>query len=92
MRIETRSEIGHWEADTVICQGACVHTEVERTSRFMKARIIPTKSASDTVKAQYEIFALLHPSLRRTITLDSGTEFTEHAKLVESLGGPHLFR
>lgn len=72
-RIETRRQIGHGEADTVIYQGTCVHAEVENTTTcVVKARSISTKNAADTLKAQYEIFSPLPPILGKLLSVMTG--------------------
>ena len=80
---ETRDEAGHFEGDTVIGKqgGAAVHTEVERQSRYMIARIIPNKTAEETLAAMLAIFGEIPEELRKTLTLDNGTEFVKHMEL-----------
>lgn len=83
--IETRLTYGHWEGDSVIGkQIKCkvIHTEVERKTRFLQAKLINSKSSLDTIQAQLDIFTKL-PAL--TITLDNGLEFTKH-QLLRKLG------
>ncbi|MGO9976373.1 MAG: IS30 family transposase [Solirubrobacteraceae bacterium] len=83
--VDSRAEAGHFEGDTVIGkQGRpAVHTEVERATRYMIARIIPSKSADDTLAAMLAIFGEIPPELRKTLTLDNGTEFARHLGLHE---------
>jgi IS30 family transposase len=87
--VETRSGFGHWEADAVIGAGpmkTCLHTEVERSTRYLMACLIPSKSARDTLLAQYQLFSPLPKETRKSITMDNGTEFSLHHHLMESLG------
>jgi IS30 family transposase len=84
--IESREEFGHWEADSVIGVGCHLHTEVERRTRYLKAMVIPDKSAANTIKAQWAMFAPLPHAARKSVTFDNGTEFAGHAALLESLG------
>ena len=44
-----RSAFGHWEADSVIGVGCNLHTEVERRTRFLMARVVPDKTAGESV-------------------------------------------
>jgi len=83
--VETRAEAGHFEGDTVLGKqsGAAVHTEVERQSRYMIARIIPNKTAEETLAAMFAIFGEIPEELRKTLTLDNGTEFVKHMELHE---------
>jgi len=80
-RIETRQTYGHWEGDSVIgrqTKSKVIHTEVERKTRYLSAKLINSKSSLDTLKAQTQIFSKL-PAL--TVTLDNGTEFVRHHQL-----------
>ena len=81
--VEDRVQAGHFEGDTVIGKqgGAAVHTEVERQSRYMIARIIPNKTAEETLAAMLAIFGEIPEELRKTLTLDNGTEFVKHMDL-----------
>ncbi len=83
--VDTREEAGHFEGDTVIGKqgGPALHTEVERQSRYLIARIIPDKTADATVNAMLAIFGEIPPELRKTLTLDNGTEFARHLDLHE---------
>jgi len=80
-RIETRQTYGHWEGDSVIgkqTKSKVIHTEVERKTRYLSAKLINSKSSLDTVKAQRQIFTRLSAL---TVTLDNGTEFAKHEEL-----------
>ena len=80
-RIETRHTYGHWEGDSVIgrqTKSKVVHTEVERKTRYLNAKLINSKTANDTVEAQTQIFNRL-PA--KTVTLDNGLEFAKHEEL-----------
>ena len=70
--IEDRLEFGHWEGDSVIGKGKHhgIHTEVERTTRYLKARLLPKFDSASTVKAQAQIFESLPLEARKTVTLD----------------------
>jgi transposase, IS30 family len=87
--IETRLTFGHYEGDSILSgqkQGAVLHTEVERLSRFILAQQIPRKTALLTFEAQKDMFSRLPPAARRTSTYDNGTENTLCYKLKEELG------
>ena len=82
-----RSAFGHWEADSVIGVGCNLHTEVERrTSRFLMARIVPDKTAGESVGAQLDMFSPLPAGARVSVTHDNGTEFAHHERLRDGLG------
>lgn len=80
-RIEKRKQFGHWEGDSLIgrqTKSKVIHTEVERKTRYLRAVIINSKSANDTIKAQKQIFSELPAG---TVTTDNGTEFVDHQQL-----------
>ena len=83
--VETRTELGHWEADSVIgrqVKGKVIHTAVERKTRYLLAHLLPAKTASDTITAQLKLFVQDWPQfVRRSVTMDNGLEFVEHTKL-----------
>ena len=83
---DDRSGFGHWEADSVIGMGCNLHTEVERRTRFLMARVIPDKTAERSVGAQLAMFAPLPAAARLSVTHDNGTEFARHARLRDELG------
>src|SRR5208283_26076 len=64
--VDDREEAGHFEGDTVIGKqgGAALHTEVERKTRYVIARIIPNKTADETFAAMLAIFGEIPPELR----------------------------
>jgi len=79
--IEERTEFGHWEGDSVIGRqekGKVIHTEVERKTRFLQARLLASKEAAKTIKAQKEIF---DEYFALSTTMDNGLEFVRHEEL-----------
>ncbi len=73
--VEERKIFGHWEGDTVIGKqekSKVIHTEVERKTRFLQAKIIGSKKVEETLKAQREIFSSF---LCKSVTTDNGFEF-----------------
>ena len=44
-----RSGFGHWEADGVIRVECNLHTEMKRRIRFLMTRVIPDKTANESV-------------------------------------------
>lgn len=74
-----RSEIGHWEGDTIIGHGskACIVTLVDRKSRFLVAGKANTKQVSDVVPVIIEQFGRIASDKIKTITFDQGPEFTQ---------------
>src|SRR5205814_2069842 len=83
---ETRAEIGHWEADTVLGAGqagACVLSMVERkTGYLLLGQLRQRTSAAVNHRAHQLIAAQPHPV--QTITVDNGTEFHDYARLEQA--------
>ena len=75
---DDRSGFGHWEADGAVGVGCDLHTEVERKTRFLMARIVPGKTAGESVGARLAMFSPLPAGARGGVTHDNGTEFARH--------------
>lgn len=91
--IEDRVEFGHWEADSVLgVKGTGgIHTEVERTSRYLVATKITTITAQATLDAQQAMITALPAHAVKSITADNGSEFAWHHKLADTTGVPTYF-
>jgi transposase, IS30 family len=91
-RVESRSIIGHWEADTVIGKSHkhVMVTLVERKSGYSVVRWAPSKNA--TVIAD-TIIEALRPlaALVRTMTFDNGLEFAQHERVAKGLNAKTYF-
>jgi len=68
-----------------------LHTEVERTSRFLIAAKINATTAHATLAAQHTMIAALPAHAVKSITADNGSEFAWHHKLADSTGVPTYF-
>lgn len=82
--IRNRCRIGDWEGDTVyggIGKGLLV-TLVDRKTRFLCARVIPSRNAALTREAIVEALKDLPV---RSISLDNGSEFSEFRELEQEL-------
>ena len=81
--VNTRQQLGHWEADTVLGAsqaGPCVLSLVERkTGYLLLGQLRQRISAAVNTRAQQLIAVQPHPV--RTITVDNGTEFHDYARL-----------
>jgi IS30 family transposase len=90
--VETRSQVGHWEGDTVIGAGhkQAIVTLVERKSGFVVLAHV-TRKTSDMVSQA--IIAGLTPLAHRvkTVTYDNGKEFADHAAVDKALGSTAYF-
>jgi transposase, IS30 family len=91
--VEDRTEFGHWEADSLLGTRGTggLHTEVERTSRFLVATKIKAVTAAATLTAQQSMVAGLPAHAVKSITADNGSEFAWHHKLADSVGVPTYF-
>ncbi len=90
--IENRSQIGHWEADTVIGVNHkhAIVTLVERKSGYGLIAKVQNKTAKLVSKA---IVKLLEPfkAKVKTLTYDNGTEFAKHAWVDKKLSSTGYF-
>ena len=82
-KINNRSELGHWEGDTVEGRNHKdgIHTEVERVSRYLMAMKVSAITSEETITVQRDMFSHLPEVLRRSTTLDNGKENHLHMQL-----------
>ncbi len=80
--VETRKQLGHWEADTVIGSDLhhCILTLVERKSGLAIIRKLSSRTAACVTAAALPVIRKLKPDFR-TITFDNGTEFHDYKAL-----------
>ena len=81
--VNTRSVFGHWEGDTVEGKGHKdgIHTEAERLTRKLAARIVAAITSEAAIYAQEAIFSNLPQRARKSTTLDNGRENHLHMRL-----------
>ena len=85
-----RLRIGDWEGDTVyggIGKGLLV-TLVDRKTRFLCARKIPSRDAGETERA---ICEMLKDLPVQSLSLDNGSEFALFKEIEEALDSPVFF-
>lgn len=84
-----RTEIGHWEADTVAGRTgySCMITLADRKSRFLLGERVSRKTAAEVEHGMIAMLLTLPPDKRKTITPDRGKEFTTHANVTAALSG-----
>lgn len=86
--VELRLRVGDWEGDTV--HGArherYLATLVERVSGYTLARKLEYNTAEAFREAVQAMFADIPVQLRRTLTLDNGSEMNEFEALEENTG------
>lgn len=88
--VDLRTELGHWEADTVIGRKsgkeAAILTLVERVTNNYLAIRIPGKNSESVMQAMeglQEEYGELFRYVFKSITTDNGSEFEDFAKVEE---------
>ena len=87
--INERSRFGDWEGDTIVGsgpQGGALISLVERRSGYVALLPVPHRKASQVRRSICGRLGQLPAHLRRSLTLDNGTEFAEYAQLEQALG------
>ena len=85
--VEDRRQVGHWEADLVICKRARpVLVLHERKTRVTLATRLNGKTAAETIAAMTAVFRRVAPGLRSSVTFDNDTAFARH-RLLDDLFG-----
>ena len=90
--VEKRSQIGHWEGDTLIGKGhkQAIVSLVERKSGYAVLKKV-SKKTSELVRSA--IIKGLQPISEKvkTITFDNGLEFSQHAEIDKALKSKSYF-
>lgn len=83
--VDDKTDIGHWEGDTVYGQDGYLVTLVERVSKLLLTRRVKSKSKKDVTAAMKK---MLRPfkAICKTITFDNGGEFAGHQALKKDIG------
>ncbi len=84
---EERSEVGHFESDTIIGSGkqGAIMTRVCRKSRFLIAELMRNRKAATFNHATIENFKYLPKNLTKTFTSDNCKEFSKFKELEKEL-------
>ncbi|BDX21832.1 IS30 family transposase [Polynucleobacter sp. TUM22923] len=90
--IEARSQVGHWEGDTVIgaAHKQAIVTLVERKSGYAVLAKVPNKTSTLVGNAIIEGLAPYQAKVK-TLTYDNGKEFAEHARIDTALQSTTYF-
>lgn len=86
--VDRRNRYGDWEGDTVVGvrhRGALV-TIVERKSGYLLVDQVDRRKADPVRRALAKQLKPLPTCLRKTLTLDNGSEFREHQQLSDQTG------
>jgi IS30 family transposase len=91
--VDLNIQPGHWETDSLISRQskAALNSLSERTTRFVFITKLDKKTARNTVRAVVSKLKPLHRSLRRTITMDNGTENAFHEQIARKTGANCFF-
>jgi IS30 family transposase len=85
---EVRKEIGHWEGDSIVSRKslAVLNSLTERASRLLLLTKLPKKTANETADAVIKRFGTLPEEMKKTLTIDNGTENTLHEAITAKTG------
>ena len=78
--VEKRKVVGHWEGDSIVGKGhtSGLHTEYERVASFTRLEKLSRINADETLSAMKKIFDPLPKKMKRSTTLDNGSEMVKH--------------
>ncbi len=81
--VNERSRFGDWEGDLVVGSRStgAVATHVERKSRYLKASLLKNRQAETFNAAAILVYQPLPQTLRQTLTVDNGKEFSRFKEL-----------
>jgi IS30 family transposase len=85
--VADRATPGHWEADFMLFAkyGQGLLIAHERQSRYTILDNPPDRKAERTARRLAKLLESIPPPLRKTLTIDNGTEFALHYRLTEQL-------
>ncbi len=86
--VESRRYYGHWEGDSLISRKslAALNSLTERKSRLLLLTKLKRKGAEETKDAIIRRLYALPAPMRRTLTLDNGTENAQHEEITSEIG------
>lgn len=86
--VDARDRFGDWEGDTVVGKRgkSQIVTHVERKSRYLMAAKLEDRKAETFAAKGVELFNSLTPELRKTLTLDNGSECARFDKIEQATG------
>ena|SRR3989344_3716094 len=91
--INNRSQIGHFESDTVVGRGhkGYLSVQYERAIQLVRISSLRGLKAEQTTEALRQTVESLPPGFVRSITFDNGTENTKHTKIKQEYNIPTYF-
>jgi IS30 family transposase len=86
--VELRTEIGHWEGDTIRGKEkiTAIATHVERVSGYAIADKLSHTTAENLKQKTVRSFARIPREKKKTETLDNGVEFSEYELMEQETG------
>jgi IS30 family transposase len=89
--VETRTQLGHWEADTVVGPGRpCILSLVERKTGYVVIGQLRARTTAAVNRRATELIQA-QPHRVRTITADNGTEFHDYPAIERATGTRFYF-
>jgi len=88
-----RATVGHWEGDTMVSRKSksALQILVERRSRFAQITRLDRKTAMEMTNAVISRLGVLPVEARQTLTLDNGSENTDHLVITSVIGTKAYF-
>lgn len=86
--VDKRKQIGHWETDNIIghqTDKTALSVTVERKIKVTLLSKLFARSADEKTKKLFMRMALLPENLRKTMTVDNGSENANHKEITSSL-------
>lgn len=90
--VESRRQVGHWEADTVLGasqRGACLVTLVERKTGYLLLGVLQQRTTAELTRRTTQLVQAQRRPVR-TITADNGTEFHDY-RTIEARTGTRFY-
>lgn len=86
--VAERSRFGDWEADLILGRrgAGAIATYIERKSRYPMADVLPDKKAESFNAAAISQYQAIPATIRQTLTLDNGKEFSRFKDLEAATG------
>ena len=91
--VATRTQLGHWEVDTMLGAGQagpCVLTLVERKTGYVVIGKLPARTTANVNRRATQLLCR-QPRRVRTITADNGTEFHGYPAIERAIGTRFYF-
>lgn len=86
--VEDRQIFGHWEGDSVVGKRgkSSIATHVERKSRYLLAGKLDDRTAAQFSTNTVRMLGKVRPSLRKTLTIDNGSEGAKFKEIEKETG------